>query len=192
MLLCKWIVHMINAKTAVEHRVTSPWGSPDNVSDVDRVAVGAHKCHWSPKIQLQLLHCMKGCMDKHKQRKKNGCLSSNGGKITHELDTVAWKKEHGGERKSRTQAGAENPHVSVFQAPIYVFFMSCSKGASSGTNAAKSSPCVCRMWCSGKCAWHPCSQAEPGQSAPSAFLYKHPSSAHLLTLPWSRCPQSPS
>lgn len=191
-LLCKWIVHTIYAKSAVEHRVTAPWGSPDSVSDIDRVAVGAHKCHWSPKIQLQFLHCMKDCMDEHKQGKKNGCLSSNGGKITHELDTVAWKKECGGERKSRTRAksGAESPHVSVSQAPIYVFFMSCSKGASSGTNATKSSPCVCRMWCSGKCAWHPLSQAEPRQTAPSAFQYKHPSSAHLLTLPWSRCLQS--
>lgn len=124
-------------------------------------------------------------MDKHKKGKKNGCLSSNESKMAHELDTVAGKKDCGGERKSRTQAksGAESPHVSVSQAPIYVFLMSSSKGASSGTNAAKSSPCVCRMWCSGKCARHPRSQAEPGQTAPSAFLYQHPSSAHLLTLP---------
>lgn len=189
MLQCKWTVCTINAKTAAEHRVTSLWESPDSVSDVDRVAVGAHKCHWSPKIQLQLLHCMKGCSDKHKQGKKNGCLSSNGGKIAHELDTVAWKKEYGGKKGKAGHRQNQNPHVSVSQAPIHVFFMSCSKGASSGTNAAKSSPCVCRMWCSGKCAWHPVSQAEPrlhpvlpGQK--SQFCSS-------VTLPWSRCPQSP-
>lgn len=94
---------------------------------------------------------MKGCTDEHRQGKKNSCLSSNGGKIAHILDTVAWKKECGGERKGSTRAKlrAENPHVSVSQAPVYVFFMSCSKGASSGTNATKSSPCVCRTGAQG-------------------------------------------
>lgn len=43
--------------------------------------------------------------------------------FAHELDTVAWKKERGGERKSRTwtKMGEEKPHVSVSQAQIYVF-----------------------------------------------------------------------
>lgn len=146
MLLCEWIVQKINAKTAVERRVTAQWGSPDSVSDVDRVAVGAHKCHWSPKIQLQPLHCMKGYTYKHKQGMKNGCLGSNWGAACSWAETVAWKKECGGERRSRTQTkmGEEKPHVSASQAPIYVFLMSCFKRANSGTNATKSSPCVCR------------------------------------------------
>lgn len=78
-LLHEWILHMINAKTAVERRVTAHWGSPDSVSDADRVAVGAHKRHCSPKIQFQPSHCMKVYTYKHKQEMKNGCLSSNWG-----------------------------------------------------------------------------------------------------------------
>lgn len=55
------------------------WGSPDSVSDVNRVAGGAHKCQRSPKIQLQPSHCLEGYTQKDEQGMKNGCLSSNGG-----------------------------------------------------------------------------------------------------------------
>lgn len=146
MLLCEWVVHKINAKTAVERRATAQWGSPDSVSDVDRVAVGAHKCHRSPKILLQPLHCMKGSAYKHKQGMKNGCLGSNWGAACSWADTVAWKK--GVWRRKKKQdadknGGRETTCVCVSGSNL-CFLMSCFKRANSGTNATKSSPCVCR------------------------------------------------
>lgn len=48
----------------------SSWGSPDSVSDVDRVAGEARKCQRSPKIRLQPLHCMESCTQEDEQGMK--------------------------------------------------------------------------------------------------------------------------
>lgn len=61
-----------------------------------------------------------------------------------------------------------------------VFLMSCFKRVSSGTNATKSSPCVCRNMVLRKVAWHPVSQAERRQTGPSVFQCKQISPAHLF------------
>lgn len=183
MLLCEWIVRMINAKTAVEYGVTAQWGSPDSLSDVDRVAVGAHKCHWSPKIQLQPSHCMKGYTYKHKQGMKEACLSSNRGAAcswagygSMEKRSVEdkGKAEHGEKGRKRNRIC-----LCLRLQSMFLLWVALKEWAVELMQPNQAHVCA-GTWCSGKCAWHPVSRAERRQTGPSIFQYKQISPAHLF------------
>lgn len=140
-----------------------------------------------PKDSITASHCVKGYTHKDKQGMKNGCLSSNWGAVCSwagysSMEKGAWRRT---EKQDMDKNGRRETTCVCVSGSNLCFFMSRFKRASSGTNATKSSPCVCRNVVCRKVCLASCQpETEQRQTGPSVFQDKQSTPAHLFFAAW--------